>query len=245
MSDDNEAKESRESENNEDVKSETDNSKKDPKSKKTSPLFRKIVAGSIFCIILLLGVIVGLVIFPAERISMTDDKNEQESVIAQQEQPTGPRFNALDPVSGDWGITADELITRINVTLEQVGIRGDKIVKWDISESGIEFRHLFSQSLLILGELSEANNVRRVALFFDPAFDAEDFALEMTLMRALISAIDPSLTREEISGMIASLEVSMYEKFPPRQTELRHNKFIFRVWSVAGSAFVFTASSDN
>ena len=210
-----------------------------------SPLFRKIAATSIFCIVLLLGFIAGLIIFPAETVN----RAEQAQITGRQERQERqeriiePRYDALDPVSGDWGITANELISRINATLDTIGVRrGDKIVNWNFTESRKEFRHSFSPSLSMLGELSENDNVQRVAIYFDPAFDVLNFPMKTALIRALIAATDPSLARETIHEMIDSLEVSLYAKSPRRQVELRHNNFLFSVWPVVGSAFVFMAS---
>ena len=237
--------EPQEVESNEDTGSINDKPKRNLlKNIKTSPLLRKIITASAFCIILLLGVIAGLMISPSQE---TSNIYGQGPVIIEQyeqerEQRTGPEYRALDPVAVDWGITPDELILRINITLDRLGIRGDRIVRFHISEN--EFRHSFASALLMLGELSDANNVRLAAIFFDPALDPVGFPLAISLIRALIAATDPSLTREEISDKISSLGITLYGKTPPRQAELRHNKFIFRVWSVAGSAFVFTVSPD-
>ena len=206
-------------------------------------IIRKIVTGSIFCIILLIGVIVGLLIFSPQKISINN--NKEQIFVIEREQTAAPVYNALDPVSGDWGITANELLSRINLTFEKMGIRGRRINKWRFSECGKEFRHAFSSELLMLGELSEADNVRRVAIFYDPALDMMDSQLNTSLIRALKTAIDPSLTREDISNMMNSMKISSQKYFYTGETEFRHNGFIFKVLPVAGSSFVFTATLEH
>lgn len=205
---------------------------------------RKIFVLAIACVVILTGVLAGLVIVNHRKNTQTV-YTTPEPLPEPEKKLTAPPYSALDPVSGDWGISPKQLADRMNITLDAVGARANIITNFSEYPQLNEFRHTFTPAVSLFGEADERGNVRRVALLFDPVKNRADYDVAFAVMRAIIASLDPALTREDIAKMTEQLGLELYDVPALRRAEVRYKKFVLRVWSVTGSAFVFTASSDS
>lgn len=205
------------------------------------PIMKYIFLVAICSVVILTGLLAGLLIVQAKGTKKVF--TAPVPLQTEEKKSTPALYSALDPVSGDWTISTSQLMERMNLVLDKTGARSS-IIKSFVTISPSEFRHYFSSALQLFGESNDNGHVVRVALLFDPSSESAEYQNALAIIRSIIASTDPSLSRKDILEIIKSLGLSENLNAPQyRQSEYRSEKFIFKLWSVAGRAFVFTASA--